>query len=145
MDFDNIFDGIKENKKTLIMVVALIVVIIIISILDLIFGINDNNKVDVEGSVKAFAEIYYEESYYPYVQSLFQQEYSNKLRQDEKEGIKLTLRKILNTFEEVNVNNFYQEGNYCDFNNTYAMIYPESPYGISDYRIEVKVSCEKTM
>lgn len=144
MEYDNIFEGLKENKKSLIIVLILVVVIIVISILNLFFD-NNQGDIDVEGIVRSFAEIYYEESYYPGVVSAFDGDYSIRLKEDEVDGIKLTLRKIVNDFEDVDASIFYQEGNYCDFLATYAIIYPKYPYSIDDYDIEVKTSCAEKL
>lgn len=142
MDTDNIFEGLKENKKSLIVILIMIVILIVVSILNLVLDNNKRNEeLDMEGVITSLAEIYYEEHYYPQVQSSFENNYIEKLRQDEKEGIELNLRNIIGIFEEVEVSTFYQEGNYCNFLGTYATIYPNSPYGIEDYKVEVTLSC----
>jgi len=141
MDFDNIFDGIKENKKTLIIVLILFVVLIVISIFNLI---SDNDStLDNEEIIKTFAGLYYEDGYYPEVTSIYRENYANKLKEYEAEGIKLTLLDIISTFEDIDEYKFYKEGNYCDFEKTYAIIYPKAPYGVNDYTIKTKISCTK--
>lgn len=145
MDFDNIFDGIKENKKTLLIVLVLFIALIIISILNLIFDNKKSNSFDNEEIIKSFAELYYEEGYYPQITSTFGENYSDKLKEYETEGIKLTLLDIISTFGDVDEYKFYTEGNYCDFEETYAIVYPKSPYGIKDYTIDIEISCTEEL
>ena len=142
MDSDNIFEGLKENKKTLIVAFVLIVIMIIVSIFNLVLD-NNSSDVDMKGIMQSFAEIYYEEYYYPEVKSTYGSDYLQQLQEDGIEGVKLTLREVINTFEDINTTKFYEEGNYRNFLDTYAMIYPKSHYDIDDYKIEVNVSCKK--
>lgn len=142
MDFDNIFEGFKENKKTLIITLVLLVVLIIISILNFIFN-NREEKLNMEEVVKSFAELYYEQSYYPEIKSVYKSSYIRILEKHAREGIKLTLNDIVNLFEDVDTKQFYEEGNYCNFLETYALIYPKSPYEVDDYEIKVNLYCEK--
>lgn len=142
MDTDNIFEGLKENKKSLIVILIMIVILIVVSILNLVLDNNKNNEeLDMEGVITSLAEIYYEEHYYPQVQSSFENNYIEKLRQDEKDGIELNLRDIVVAFGEIDPTRFYQKGNYCNFIGTYATIYPKYPYDIDDYKIDVTLSC----
>ena len=142
MDSDNIFEGLKENKKTLIIAFVLILILFAVSIFDL-FGGNNEEDIDMKGIMKSFAQIYYEEHYYPEIKKTFGDQYAERLDVDSESGIKMTLREIVGVFDEVDSTQFYQEGNYCDYVDTYAIIYPEEPYKIDDYKIEVQVSCEK--
>ena len=144
MDFDNIFEGFKENKKTLIITLVLLIVLIVISIVSFIFD-NKEEKLNMEEVVKSFAELYYKDAYYPEIKSVYKSNYARKLEQDGKDGIKLTLRQIVNIFEDVDVAQFYEEGNYCHFLATYALIYPKYPYDIDDYEIEVNVLCNEDL
>ena len=138
---NNILDGLVENKKSLLLVLVLTIVVIIISILNLFLN-NSKSKFDVEGAIESFAQLYYEESYYPNITSEYSGDYKQMLQNDSVDGIKLNLRTIISTFD-VDAENFYSEGNYCNFLKTYALIYPKSPYGLTDYEIKVVTSCDK--
>lgn len=140
---DNILDGLRENKKSLILVLALTILLIIISIINLILTKNGSNS-NMEGIIESFAKIYYEDYYYPNVTSGYNEDYKVVLQNDSVNGIKLNLREIVNTFD-VEPKNFYTDGNYCDFLKTYALIYPKSPYGKEDYEIKVITSCKKNV
>ena len=144
MDFDNIFEGLHENKKTIIISLLVIVIIIVFSILNFFFNKN-KSKLDVESVVESFAQIYYEDSYYSNVKEFYGDAYVEKLQIDENHGIRLTLRDIVNKFEDVDAANFYDDGIYCNFLKTYAIIYPKSPYEVKDYEIEVVTSCDKEL
>lgn len=144
MEFDGILDEIRENKKVILIILGLIVAIVIVSIFNLMFN-KKETQVNVEDTLEAFAELYYEDIHYVEARSLFGDNYINRLKIDEEDGIKLTLRSIVQIFEDVDTKNFFQEGNYCSFTDTYAIIYPKQPYGKSDYKIETNVSCEESL
>lgn len=142
MDFGIVLDEIRENKKSFIIVLVLIFALIVISVLNFFFKDN-NQSLDIEGAVEEFGRIYYEETYYPEVHSLFGNNANDRLQKLEIDGIKLTLRNIVNIFEEVDAKNFYKKGSYCDFTQTYALIHPKYPYSKKDYDIKVVTSCSK--
>lgn len=144
MNFDKISDVLKENKKTLITLAVLIACVIVISILNAIFNKTDKS-INVEKTLESFAQLYYEDTYYPEINSIYGDKYMDKLKKDEMDGIKLTLRNVVNLFEDVDSENFYKEGTYCNFVLTYAMIYPKYPYSKKDYNIEVKTYCSKEL
>lgn len=144
MEFDGILDEIRENKSVIIVILVLVSAIIIVSIFNLFFK-KTEERLDMEETMKAFAETYYEDIYYVEARSLYGDYYVDRLKSDKEDGIKLTLRGVVQVFEDVSAENFYKEGLYCDFVDTYAVIYPKYPYGEKDYKVETNTSCEKTL
>lgn len=144
MEFDGILDEIRENKTAIIVILVLMVAIIIASIFNLFFKKREES-IDMEETMKVFAQTYYENIHYVEAKSLYGDYYVDRLKLEKEDGIKLTLRGVVQVFEDVSSESFYKEGLYCDFVDTYAIIYPKYPYGEKDYEIETNVSCAKTL
>lgn len=141
MNFDNFGKMLDENKKTIIPILVIILTTILISICNLFFQ-NKNRGTDVKSALEDLAESYYNQ-YYSEIISQHGDFYKEKLQQDEKKGIKLTLRTLINTFDNVNAENFIKNGSNCNFIETYIVIYPKTPYSVKDYRLETNIECNK--
>lgn len=144
MNFGGVLDEVRENKKSIIVIIVLIVLLICMSIFNLLFN-NKSEKFNVDKALEELGKVYYEQEYYPKVKSFYNKYANDRLKDDEIKGIKLTLRNIINIFEEVSAEKFYKKGSYCDFVQTYVLINPKYPYGKKDYNIKVSSSCTKKL
>ena len=135
MDFDNILEGFKENKKKIFLFALLFIGFIVITIFisNIIEDYNDKKK--LEKALISLGERVYVDAYY------------NNLRKEpkeyEKNGIKITLDDMFDIVELDSRDYFYNRRTKetCNTRGSYVKIFPKSPYGINDYELDFVLDC----
>ena len=113
----------------------LIVVILIIVTISLIVGkINYSKK---EKSLKKSLEEYGIPFYHNYYDQLVKQDNVSSLERYTAEGIKIELETISKNNDEVK--NIFKD---CNNKNTIVIIYPESPFSKTDFKVDSKLDCD---
>ncbi len=137
----------EENKKGIITIGIILLLAIIFGVLTLLMNNGSKTSEKKLSSEKALNELgtmYYEKVYYPYIEKEYSEGYIKFLNNKSSVGIKVTLRQIQSSIKNVNTENFidYKNKTICDYDLTYIIIRPNSPYGKKDYTIETKLDCD---
>ena len=142
MEDNNFMEVLKENKGKIIFLIICIALSIVFSILGKSID-NKKNKLDVKSTVEELAKVYYEKSYYP---NMIKDYLSDRsfLEHLNDTGIRLNLRTLVQGVEDIDASVFYSDDNYCNFVNTYVIIYPINPYGVEDYKYETNIDCSNS-
>lgn len=130
------------NKKYLPFLIGGVLLIITISAV-IILILRANNRVKEETTLKLYLEEmgreFYEQKYQPYTEETVLSKFTEV-------GIKFDLRSLSRINPEQNakkiesfVNSKTKEE--CDKDESMVIIYPQSPYGEKDYRVEVVLVC----
>jgi hypothetical protein len=131
-----------DKKKIGIIAGACVVVIAIVVGLILLLG--GSNEKKLNANLTKLGRQFYEEFYYP-SQEKSQSDVKEFVKKFEKTGIKINLEniakisKVDKALVDSMVNKKTKEK--CDAKNTTVTIYPEKPYGKSNYKIEVNLEC----
>lgn len=144
----------SKKKIGIIAGVAAIVVIGIVVALIIILGGNKEKKLNA--NLNALGKQFYEEFYYP-SQAKSQEDVKAFVKKFEKTGIKINLENIAKISKvdkelvasfnatkadvSASVSNKKENKDACDAKSTYVIIYPEKPYGKTNYRIETHLEC----
>ena len=133
----------KLNKKTLAIVVAVLIVIILVVLL-VVFGKKSNEK-ELESSLNKMGSSFYENFYYEQIGSSADDR-TSLLSKFSTIGIKIDLENLgrYNNGEfKKDIKEFKNSltGEKCNQTKTKVIIYPKSPYGKTDYKIETELSC----
>lgn len=131
-----------DKKKIGIIAGACVIVIAIV--VGLILFLGGSNEKKLNANLTKLGRQFYEEFYYP-SQEKSQSDVKEFVKKFEKTGIKINLEniakisKVDKALVDSMVNKKTKEK--CDAKNTTVTIYPEKPYGKSDYKIEVNLEC----
>lgn len=133
-----------DKKK--IGIIAGVAVVVIALIVGGIFLIKSlfNNESELKNNLNTLGKQFYEEFYYP-SQEKSQDDVKAFVKKFEKTGIKINLEniakisKVDKNLVDSMVNKKTKEK--CDAKQSTVTIYPEKPYGKSDYKIEVNLEC----
>lgn len=133
----------KLNKKTLAIVVAVLIVVILVVLL-VVFGKKSNEK-ELESSLNKMGASFYENFYYEQIGSSADDR-TSLLSKFSTIGIKIDLENLgrYNDGEfKKDIKEFKNSltGEKCNQTKTKVIIYPKSPYGKTDYKIETELSC----
>lgn len=133
----------KLNKKTLAIVVAVLIVVILVVLL-VVFGKKSNEK-ELESSLNKMGSSFYENFYYEQIGSSADDR-TSLLSNFSTIGIKIDLENLgrYNDGEfKKDIKEFKNSltGEKCNQTKTKVIIYPKSPYGKTDYKIETELSC----
>ena len=133
----------KLNKKTLAIVVAVLIVVILVILL-VVFGKKSNEK-ELESSLNKMGSSFYENFYYEQIGSSADDR-TSLLSKFSTIGIKIDLENLgrYNDGEfKKDIKEFKNSltGEKCNQTKTKVIIYPKSPYGKTDYKIETELSC----
>ena len=133
----------KLNKKTLAILVALLIVVILVVLL-VVFGKKSNEK-ELESSLNKMGSSFYENFYYEQIGSSADDR-TSLLSKFSTIGIKIDLENLgrYNDGEfKKDIKEFKNSltGEKCNQTKTKVIIYPKSPYGKTDYKIETDLSC----
>ena len=133
----------KLNKKTLAIVVAVLIVVILVVLL-VVFGKKSNEK-ELESSLNKMGSSFYENFYYEQIGSSADDR-TSILSKFSTIGIKIDLENLgrYNDGEfKKDIKEFKNSltGEKCNQTKTKVIIYPKSPYGKTDYKIETELSC----
>lgn len=132
----------KSNKTVVIIGIALFIVIA--TVLFVVFN-KPSNKKELETSLTEMGKSFYENFYYEQIGSSAD-ERSTLLSKFTTIGIKIDLDNLgrYNNGEfsdEIKEFKNNKTDEKCNKTNTKVIIYPKSPYGKTDYKIEVKLDC----
>lgn len=132
----------KFDKKILYIIGGVLIIIVLIFV---IVKCVNNPKAKTTKSVKEMGEAFYTEYYYKELsKGKSNKELSNILSKFKDKGIKISINNL----------SLYKSGVYkekiesmrkdfkCDGKNTKVIIYPKSPYGKNDYKIETELHCK---
>lgn len=133
----------KLNKKTLAILVVLLIVVILVVLL-VVFGKKSNEK-ELESSLNKMGSSFYENFYYEQIGSSADDR-TSLLSKFSTIGIKIDLENLgrYNDGEfKKDIKEFKNSltGEKCNQTKTKVIIYPKSPYGKTDYKIETELSC----
>lgn len=153
----NVVNKIKEtakeifkDKKRLAIIgggIVLLIVIIVIVVF-LLGGKSKSHEEQLKANLEELGRAFYEELYYPNTKNGDEEERAKFLAGFEQIGLKFNidnlaryeyksedLQEKLNSFTNDKTN---EE---CDKKESKLIVYPTSPYGIKDYRVEVVLEC----
>lgn len=135
METDKLLDSLRNNKKTVILVIIGITVLFTILFFIGRFVNNYFDKKNLEKALTSMGEKVYKELYY--------KDLKDDFAVYEKEGIKITLNDMFNATDLDYKDYFYNRKTkkVCDSNTTYIIIYPKSPYRNSDYDLTFNLEC----
>ena len=138
-----------KSNQTIIMYIGVILVLIIL-IVGGVFLFNNRGSKDSQekkfiSRIEEMGKKFYEEFYFP-MTGTTDEERATTVKQYETLGIKVSLSNLsrYNTEDSQAVLNEFvnkKTKKACDKENTKAIIYPTSPYGKKDYKIEVILEC----
>lgn len=133
----------KANKKIIILVVLIIIVLVGVGAF-MLFGKRSNEK-ELETSLTEMGRSFYENFYYEQVGSSADEK-TSLLSKFTTIGIKVDLENL----ERYNDGEFSKSikefknnktNEKCNKTKTKVVIYPKSPYGKTDYKIEAELDC----
>ena len=131
-----------SKKKLGIICGAAVVVIGIVVALVLLLG--GNNEKKLVSNMETLGKQFYEEFYYP-SQEKSQEDVKAFVKKFEKTGIKINLENIakISKVDQDLVKSMVNSKTKkeCDKKESTVTIYPEKPYGKSNYKIEVNLEC----
>lgn len=131
-----------DKKKIGIIAGAAVVVIAIV--VGLILFLNRSNEKQLNANFTKLGKQFYENFYYP-SQEKSQEDVKAFVKKFEKTGIKVNLEnikkisKIDKKLADSLINSKTKKE--CDAKDSYVIIYPEKPYGKTNYKIEVNLEC----
>ncbi len=141
---------VKEEKKRkinkgVVVVITVVFIAVVAAVLLLIFNKKDNNRSEVEKSLKEMGKSFYENFYYEQIGSS-SDERTNLLSKFTTVGIKVNIENL----ERYNDGEFSKEiktlknnktNKMCNKTKTKVIIYPKSPYGKTDYTVKTELDC----
>lgn len=137
----------RKLKKSFIIIIAIVLVLIVCSIIIsvLLKNSHKSNENSLKNSLTEMGRDFYENFYYEQI-GKSADERTNLLAKYTNIGIKVDLEnlatynngKFKDKVSEF-INNKTEEK--CNKSNSKAIIYPKSPYGKTDYTIEVNLDC----
>ena len=138
-----IVDFVKNDKRILITGIIILFLIIIGTILA--FTVGSSTAYTLENELREMGKDFYENFFYDEFNSS-ESEREEFLAKYRTIGFKVNLSNLVRTNKKVNeekVKNFVnpKTNEKCDMENTKVTIYPKSPYGKSDYDMEVEIVC----
>jgi len=136
----------KINKKNIFIILSVLVVIaIVILVCFILLSKKGDNKKDLETSLNNMGQTFYENFYYEQI-GTSADERTSLLSKFTTVGIKIDLENL----EKYNNGEFSDEiakfensltEEKCNKTNTKVIIYPQSPYGKTDYKISTELDC----
>ncbi len=128
----------EENKKMIIIAGILLALYIVFGIVNSLMS--GNGKINPEKALKELGTIYYEELVYPYIMQSDESVARLVIDDYKKEGLKVTLDKLLESIENAKETIFYNDKIMCNELETYIIIYPTG-YSKNSYKLETHISC----
>lgn len=138
-------DKMKENKKRTAIIGVAAFVILALGVISVTFAFN-NQEAILKDYLKDMGKEFYENLYYDQVEQKNETKKKEFLAKFSEIGIKISLDSLSRYNADKNkekldafVNKKTNE--HCDTENTKVIIYPQEPYGKSDYRMDVNLVC----
>ena len=136
----------RDSNSKMFIIIGIVVIVVAILVALLVMGLGkSNNRKDLEKSLSDMGKDFYENFYYEQVGSSADEK-TTLLSKFSEVGIKIDLDNL----ERYNNGEFKDEiGKFknsksnekCSKTNTKVIIYPKSPYGKTDYKIETQLDC----
>lgn len=131
----------KNIDKKKIIIIGSIVAILISCIILILLKNNSSSKSSSKSSLEdlliTLGSDFYENHYYPGIQN-------KELLNDYKEsGVNIDINSLNVIIPLPEETKKILNKNKCDYQNTKLIIYPNTPFGSTDYKIKVELSCEK--
>ena len=131
-----------DKKK--IGIIAGVAVVVIAVVVGVILFLGRSNEKQLNANLTKLGRQFYEEFYYP-SQEKSQEDVKAFVKKFEKTGIKINLENIakISKVDQDLVNGMINSKTKkeCDKKESTVTIYPEKPYGKSNYKIEVNLEC----
>ena len=145
----NLLEKIKNNKGKLLIVLAIIVVVVgsIVLVTKLIGKNKVSEKENLTTQLENIGRNYYENYYYVSAGNTEEENGKEKyLSNFATVGLKINLENLLrynNTLKDKNETKFVNSktNENCNYEKSMVTIYPKSPYGKTDYTINVYLDC----
>lgn len=135
----------KKSVNGLAIIIILIVVFAVVYALIKVFGGGASLESSLTKSLKTMGEDFYTEYYYPEIsKDKSSAEVTAILEKFKDIGIKIDLDNLSRYNDGANeeeIAKFKYNGKACNNKTTRAIIYPKSPYGKKDYKVEVELDC----
>lgn len=128
---------LKDKKKLAIIASILLVLLVIVVVLVVMPKKDNNNEETLEESLKKLGVEFYEEKYYTTFEDV------TKLANYKDTGLNISLTNLNVTLPISTEIKEKLDDEKCNLDNTKIRVYPTSPYGAKDYKIEVELACEK--
>ena len=134
----------KEKKKCNKVIIIAICAVVVIAIGIVLKFINSDEK-KITNSIKTMGESFYTEYYYPSLSKDRDKKELEKILSNFKDkGIKINLKNLAiynNGKYKKEIDSFKNKDKKCNQTGTKVIIYPNSPYGKNDYKIDVELDC----
>ena len=132
------------SKKKIVFIAAAALVVVAGIVVALVILLGGNNSKKLESNLTTLGKQFYEEFYYP-SQEKSQEDVKAFVKKFEKTGIKINLENIakISKVDQDLVKGMINSKTKkeCDKKESTVTIYPEKPYGKSNYKIEVNLEC----
>ena len=132
------------SKKKLGIIIGVAVLVVAALVVGIILFLGRSNEKELTTNLSKLGEQFYTEFYYP-SQEKSQEDVTAFVKKFEKTGIKVNLEniakvsKVDQTLVKGMINNKTKKE--CDKTASYVIIYPEKPYGKTNYKVEVNLEC----
>jgi len=132
------------SKKKLGIIIGVAVLVVAALVVGIILFLGRSNEKELTANLSKLGEQFYTEFYYP-SQEKSQEDVTAFVKKFEKTGIKVNLEniakvsKVDQTLVKGMINNKTKKE--CDKTASYVIIYPEKPYGKTNYKVEVNLEC----
>lgn len=132
-----------DMSKKLIVIISVIVGVLVLALASILVLINTKGYKEklIQSDLRKMAEEFY--SYY-YDENNKDKKVKEYLEKYKDSGLGITLGDLKIYLESRNQNKKYDSKRLekCDVANTIVTVFPESPYGKKNFRLEFKISCK---
>lgn len=136
---------LREQKVFVVsknLMIATIIVSTMIVILTFLFVSFFNPEKNIKNHVESLTTNYYESYFYPEITANHPDDPSTILDKYSRRGFStVSLRQLLLYNSDLKSSVATEISDYCDLNDSYIQIYPEAPFGKTDYHVEYYYSC----
>lgn len=137
----------QENRNMLPIIIIIVIIVVALILAFTVFKVTKKSlKEELTTELKTMGEEFYKDFYYTEIsKNKSKSEVSEFLGKFSDIGVKVNLDNLSRYDSNKNkekVKKFKNEkGDACNQTTTQAIIYPKSPYGKSDYKVEVDLDC----
>jgi len=138
----------KSSRR--IHIVIILVVVLALIVLAVLFVANNGDqtskkKEQLTTYLKEMGSEFYTESFYKQLdEGRSKEELFELLKKYEDIGVKVSLDTLSRTASDKNkerIKDFTYDGSECNRDNTKAIVFPQPPFGMNDYRVETELDC----
>lgn len=140
---------VQLSKNKLIVYSILIILVVLVLIISIILGIKKNKQSEEQRLTKLIrsqVQTFYEKQYYPQIKKA-EEDIALFLSNFETEGIRVSINTLIeqNILTEKKAKKEYinrDNEESCNFDQTMVILYPQDPYGSTDYIIKTILDCK---